>query len=170
MITDTVRLLLQDGLRLGGVVNNIHVINIYISLAVNHDSHHSQLESDSSQGFYTLLHGYKFRSKDSALNNGLILGVPVNHGHIYENHVSCPGTTVTIVPCMFRVNKHAQGNLFAKWFRSIQRFGLLNIPIERCPILIELETRHVHPRLTGIKHQPGVVLNLQVRHIVQRIY
>ena len=100
MITDGVRLLIQYGLRLGGVVNNIHDITIYISWAVNLDAYHSQLESDSSQGLYTLLHGYKLSSKDSALKSVLLLGVPVNHGHIHENHVSHPGTKVTLVPCM----------------------------------------------------------------------
>ena len=35
IITDRVRLLLQDGLGIGGVVNNRHVITIYISWAVN---------------------------------------------------------------------------------------------------------------------------------------
>ena len=82
MIKDRVILLLQHGIRLGGVVYNRHVITTYISWAVNIDAHHSQLESDSSQGLYTLLHGYKFGSKDSALNSVLLLGVPVNHGHI----------------------------------------------------------------------------------------
>ena len=67
---------------------------------------------------------------------------------------------VTLVSCVVRVNKDAQGNLLAKWLRSIQGFGLLNIPIERCPILIGLEFRHVDPRVIGIKHQPGVVINL----------
>ena len=78
--------------------------------------------------------------------------------------------TVTLVPCVVRVNKHAQGKLLVKWLRSIKRFGLLNIPIERCPILIGLEFRHVNPMVTGIKNQPGVVLTLQVRLNVQFIY
>ena len=139
---------------------NRHVITIHIGWAVNLDAHHSQLKSDSSQGFYTLLHGYKFGSKDSALNSGLLLGVPVDHCHVYKNHKSRPGATVALVPCVVRVNKHAQGNLLAKWIRTIQVFGLMNTPIERCPILIGLEFRHVNPRVTGIKHQPVIVLNL----------
>ena len=77
---------------------------------------------------------------------------------------------VTLVLFMVRVYKHALGNLFAKWHRSIQSFGLLNIPIERCLILIGLEFRYVNPRVSGIKHHPGVVLNLQVRHNVHCIY
>ena len=170
IITDRVRLLLQHGLRLGGVVYNRHVITIYISWAVNLDAQHSQLNYDSSQSLYPLIHGYKFGFEDSALNSGQLIGVPVNQGNIYENHESCPGTAVTLVPCMVRVNKHAQVNLLAKWLRSIQRFGLLNIPIERCVILIGLELRNFDPRVTGIEHQHGVVLNIQVRHNVQCIY
>ena len=170
MITDRVRILIQHGLRLGGVVYNRHVITIYISWAVNLYAPNLQLKSDSYQGFYNLIHGYKLGSKDSALNSGLLLGVPFNHGHIHENHESRPGTMVTLVLCMVRVNKHAQGNLLSKLLRSIQMFVLLNVPIERYPILIGLEFRHVNPRVTGIKHQPGVLLNLQIRHNVQCIY
>ena len=58
--------------------------------------------------------------------------------------------TVTLVLCVFRINKHVQGHLLSKWLRRIQWFGLLNIPIERCPILIGLELRHVNPIYPGI--------------------
>ena len=160
IITYRVILLLQHGLRLGGVMYNRHVITIYISWSVNIDAHHSQLKDDPSQGFYTLLHGYRFVPENSALDSGLLLGVLVDHCHVHENHESRPGAAVTLVPCVVRVNKHAQGDLLAKWLRSIHGLGLLTIPIERCPILIGLEFRHVDPRVTGIKHQPGVVLNL----------
>ena len=100
----------------------------------------------------------------------MLLGLPVYHCHVNENYESRPGAAVNLVPCVVRVNKHAQGDIIAKWLRSIQGFGLLNIPIERCPILIGLEFRHVDPRVTRVKYQHGVLLNLQVGHDVQCIY
>ena len=128
---------------------NRHVITVYISWAVNLDAHHLQLKSDFYEGFYTLLHGSKFSSEDSALDSGLLLGVPVDHDHVHENYDSRPGATVTLLPCVVRVNKHAQGNLLAKWLRSIQGFFLLNIPIESSQFSLYLNSDISFPWLLG---------------------
>ena len=104
-----------------------HVIPINVSWSVNFNAHHLQLIPDAAQRLNTLIYGNKLSSKNSALDNGLYLGMPLYNEHVHKNHITSTGTTILLIPGMFGINKHYELNFLTKMFRNIIMLCLFDI-------------------------------------------
>merc|ERR1712086_816002 len=98
-----------------------------------------ELVLNAAQFLDSLLHSNKLSAKDSALNSGLLLAVPLDHGHVHEYHEASLGPAVRLIARVVRIYEHTKSNLSPKRLRSVGRQGLLDVAIKGRPILFGLE-------------------------------
>ena len=111
--------LLQRRFGMLGVVNNRHVITVNVGWAHKLHSHQSQFVAKASQSFHTLFYGHEFGSKDASLNSGLFLREPDDGRHIQYNDKAHSRLTCYFVPCMIRVDEHAEIDVLAPWSEGL---------------------------------------------------
>ena len=123
-------------LRLGGIVYHRHVIPINVSWSRNFNAHNLKLIPDAVQRLNVLFHGNKLSPKNSALNSGLFLGMPIHYGNIHKYNITGTGKTICLIPGILRIDKHSKLNFLTDMFRRIMRLCLFGIYVEGSPVIV----------------------------------
>ena len=109
MISNTLTLLLQGRLRHRGIGKNRLIISIDITRSNHRYAQHSQLVSETSRIFATLLHCDELRSKATRLNTSLLLRHPIDRCRIQINKETSPETANSLLDGLeIRFNRGAQ--------------------------------------------------------------
>jgi hypothetical protein len=142
--------LLQNGIGALSVVHHRHIVAINICGAVNSNPHHPQLVTETSCGFYNILHCNTFSAKHNLLHSRLSLGEPHNGCHVQIDDTTFPRAAREVLSCMIRIHKETEVNFISSCDRSIWRDCLLDVPIHGLSIDLD-KSMHINVGISRIK-------------------
>jgi hypothetical protein len=103
-----VALPLQNGIGALSVAHHQHIVAINVCGAVNSYPYNPKLVTETSCGFYTVLHCNKLSAKYTCIHSRLSLGEPHNGRHIQINDKICPLAAPEVLSCMVRIHKDTE--------------------------------------------------------------